>query len=233
MRTAAVFLFAAALLVSGAQAKSFLTSKGFEPSQVLPPPPAAGSARANAEIDELKFIAAHRTDDEFAAAHTDAKEQTGAFFADVIGPGFDLAKLPATKTLLADVTDSEDAYTGPAKDFFARDRPWIVIPQLRGRTCTMVMPGPAKSSYPSGHTTNGYALAGVLAALLPARAQAILARADLYAEHRLVCSMHFRSDIVGGQALGTLVAQRLLADPDFRTEFDAARAELAAAHLSP
>jgi hypothetical protein len=42
--------------------------------------------------------------------------------------------------------------------------------------------------------------------------------------------MHFRSDIMAGQDLGTVVAVRLMQDPRFAAEMDAARAELRRQH---
>lgn len=66
----------------------------------------------------------------------------------------------------------------------------------------------------------------------PRKAQAILARADEHAENRLVCGMHFRRDIVGGQALGTAVALEMLKNTVFKAEVDAAAKELRAAHIA-
>ena len=78
-------------------------------------------------------------------------------FAAVIGPGFDLNKLPA-------------------------DRP------LR--------------SYPSGHATMGYSLGIVLAALIPEKAQAILARAADYAYSREIRGDPYHADVEASHALG-------------------------------
>jgi acid phosphatase (class A) len=68
----------------------------------------------------------------------------------------------------------------------------------------------------------------VLAALLPAKSQAIMARASEYAEHRLVCGVHFRSDIVAGQQYGTILALKLMDNPEFKAQMAKARTELAA-----
>ncbi len=231
--TKRIVITVAAVLVAAAPGASwadpFVTAADLRADSLLPPPPAPGSPRALAEIAELKDIAARRTPADFDAAARDAHDETGAFFAGAIGPGFDFAKLPATARLLSDVHDSEEAVTKDAKTFFHRDRPWIAAPDLK--TCTPEKPGPAPTSYPSGHATVGYAMGVVLAALMPAKAQAILARSQSYAESRLVCSVHFRSDIEAGQAFGTALGLKLLQTPAFRAEFDAAAAELSAAHL--
>jgi acid phosphatase (class A) len=68
----------------------------------------------------------------------------------------------------------------------------------------------------------------VLADLMPAKSQAILARAEQYAERRLVCGVHYRSDIVAGQQFGTILALRLMENPVFRGQMEKARAELQA-----
>jgi acid phosphatase (class A) len=182
-----------------------------------------------AEIAELKDIAAHRTQAELQQAARDDKDESGQFFASAIGPSFDLAKLPATAAMLADIGATEDVVSKNAKTFFHRDRPWIAIADWQ--TCSEHKPGPAQNSYPSGHATTAYAMGIVLALLMPDKAQAILARSSAFAENRLVCGVHFRSDIAAGQAFGTAIALDLLQNADFRKEYDAAATELAAAHL--
>ena len=76
-------------------------------------------------------------------------------------------------------------------------------------------------------------MAEVMAVLIPEKAQPLLARATSFAENRLVCGYHFRSDIVAGQQLGTVVALHLTQDPKFQQEMAAARTELRAAHVIP
>jgi acid phosphatase (class A) len=172
---------------------------------------------------------ARRTPAEAALAARDAEDETGAYFASAIGPGFDLAKLPKTRQLLDDIGETEEVVAKAAKAFFHRERPYAVAPQLA--TCTPHKPGAAPSSYPSGHATRSFSMGIVLAELLPAKAQAILTRAAAYAENRVVCGVHFPSDIVAGQALGTAIAESLPQSAAFRMEFDAAKAELTAAGL--
>jgi len=219
----------ACVLVAPAAATSFLTAEQVDAGLLLPPPPANDSPREAAELAELKAIAAQRTPAEFAAATADAKDETGDWFASAIGPGFDFAKLPVTAHLLADIGETEDVVAKGAKKYFQRDRPWTVAPDLE--TCTPKKPGPAKNSYPSGHATRAFAMGVTLAHLMPAKAQPILARAELYGEERLICGVHFRSDIVAGEALGTAIALQLQLSPDFRKEYDAAAAELTAVGL--
>ena len=226
MRPSAILHFAALVLWGGdvVAAPVLPAAQG-----LLPPPPAAGSPRAQAELEELHRLQASATPDELAAAAYDDRHEDGTIFAGVLGPAFDIDKLPATKALLRTVEAAEDEATKAPKVFFHRDRPWITDPALK--TCTAHKPGPAANSYPSGHSTVGFAMAQVMAALVPEKANDLLARAGLFAENRLVCGYHFRSDIAAGQELGTVLALKLMAQPDFQKQMAASRSELQAAHL--
>jgi acid phosphatase (class A) len=125
------------------------------------------------------------------------------------------------------VVDEEKADTKVAKNYFHRPRPYSVDPSLK--TCEPVKPGKvADTSYPSGHATLAFSTGVVLAALLPAKSQAILGRAFEYSEHRLVCGVHFRSDIVAGQQFGTILAIKLMDNEEFKAQMAKAQAELAA-----
>ena len=222
-------MLAGALLCFGAAAAWAQPEIAAE--RLLPPPPAVGSPRAVAELAEVKQLQAAATPEQLAAAAYDDLHEDGTIFTAVLGPAFDPAKLPATQKLLADVGKAEDEATKAPKAFFHRDRPWLVDSTVK--TCTTHKPGPAANSYPSGHATVGFAMAEVMAALVPDKAQPILARATVFAENRLVCGYHFRSDIVAGQELGTVVALRLMADPAFQAQMASARRELQAAHITP
>jgi acid phosphatase (class A) len=201
-----------------------------EPSQVdasrlLPPPPGSGSVEEKAEFAELRAIAARSSAEMRAVAKHDAEDETPDIFNAAIG--FDVAHLPATFKLLQMVVDEEDGDTKAAKAYFHRERPYSSDPSLK--TCTPVKPGKAANSYPSGHSSLAFSMGVVLASLVPERSQAILARASEYAEHRLVCGVHFRSDIAAGQQFGTVLALRLMENPQFQSQMTLARAELRAA----
>jgi acid phosphatase (class A) len=202
-----------------------LDPAAFDATRFLPPPPADGSVTTQAEFTELKAIAARRTPAMVAAAAHDSKDESPDIFNGAIG--LDIAKLPQTSKLLTLVGDEEEDDTKAAKAYFHRDRPYSVDASIK--TCTPVKPGKAANSYPSGHSTRAFSMGVVLAALVPAKSQAILARASEYAENRLVCGVHYRSDIVAGQQFGTVLALRLMENPEFKAQMAKAQAELRAA----
>ena len=205
-----------------------LSAAEIDPARLLPPQPAEGSPAARAELAELHAIEAARTPDLLAHAASDDVTKDASIFAAAMGPGFDLSRLPATARLMGEVRREEKAAADKAKAFFQRKRPWIVDPSLQ--SCSR--DDEPLSSYPSGHATMGYSMALVLADIAPEKGQALLARAQDYADSRLVCGMHMRTDIVAGQVLGTAVALELLHNVSFEADRDAALAELKAAGLA-
>jgi acid phosphatase (class A) len=225
MRLAALILVSVLLSPLTAQA-ALLSPAEVDASRLLPPPPVAGSVEEKAEFDELRAIAAHTSPEQRAIATHDAKDETPDIFNAAIG--FDIAGKPQTFELLKMVAEEEDSDTKAAKTYFHRLRPYAVDASLK--VCEPVKPGKAKAanSYPSGHSSLAFSMGVVLASLIPEKSQAILARSAEYAEHRLVCGVHFRSDIVAGQQFGTVLALRLMQNQAFQAQMELARTELRA-----
>jgi acid phosphatase (class A) len=225
MRRALLLAFAATVLVAakpGPVGPLLLNAHNFDPALLLPPPPADDSVIGKAELAGLFAMDRARTADETDRAKSDNHVKDVTIFAAAVGPGFDLDRLPATKALFQTVRAEEKAAADRAKDHFLRNRPWIVDKTLH--PCST--DDEPQSSYPSGHTTMGYAMAAILADLVPAKAPAIMARAAVYGHNRLVCEMHFQSDVTAGQVYGMLIAERLMQQPAFQAQYRAAQAEL-------
>lgn len=205
-----------------------LNAANLDPALLLPPAPLPDSAVGHAELEQLHHMDASRTPAEVERARADDAVKDVTIFAAAMGPGFALDRLPETQALFHIVRAEEKAAADRAKTHFLRSRPWIVDATLH--PCSTA--DEPQSSYPSGHATMGYAMAAILAQLAPDKAPAILARAADYANARLVCEVHFRSDVAAGQAYGMMIAERLMEQPEFRRHFDAAAAELKAAELA-
>jgi acid phosphatase (class A) len=197
------------------------------PSLLLPPPPPDGSDRQKSELVELRAIQDHRTDARLEQALWDDAHEDVSLFAPVLGLKFDMAALPETAKLIAIVENDQSVVAGEAKKAFHRHRPWTFDPSLVG--CPRGDKPDPLTSYPSGHATLGYSLATVLAGLMPDRSTDIMARASDYAESRLVCGVHFRSDIIASQALGAAVGVMLLHSLSLQPQIEASRRELKAA----
>jgi acid phosphatase (class A) len=221
---------ALALAAPGLAAKSektlmMLTPDEAEFARIVPPPPADGSPRAVADLAEVKAVIAADTAERYAQAKWDDDHEDPTAFYAVVGGGFDLAKLPATKEAVAIAENDAMLTARTAKGFFNRKRPWAVDASIK--TCDP--DDKPLTAYPSGHATMGYTVSLVLAELLPAKAQAILDRAEDYAFSRVLCGSHFASDTEASHVLSTAVFTRLMAKPAYQAKLAAARAELKAA----
>jgi acid phosphatase (class A) len=215
----------------------FLTPSQIDPSRLLPPPPPDGSEIQVKEMAEVKRTIGTRTPERFAQAKWDAAHEDLSPFLATLGPAFDLQKLPATAKLLDGVLNDQGIAASTAKDYFHRKFPVTAEnpPSYGEWTCDTADRKPDSRplrSYPSGHATLGYSVGVVLAALVPEKSQAILVRAADYAHSREVCGDHYHSDVEASRALGTAVGVMLLNSASLKPQFDAARAELRAAHLT-
>lgn len=224
---------AVALLGAGAAGAAkhelhYLHGADVDPVLTLPKPFARGSDAEKAELAEVHQIVASASPARLAQAKWDDEHEDPALFDGVLG--VKLETMPATWALLKSVQEEGDAAADVSKVYFARTRPWAVDPTLAN--CDAGRNASPLRSYPSGHSTLGYSVGFVLAHLVPEKADIILARAADYAMSRMVCGVHFPSDTEASHVVGTIVATKLLTNPDFVARMAAARAELRAAHLT-
>ncbi len=127
------------------------------------------------------------------------------------------------------LTDAGLATYG-AKEHYKRTRPFVYFKE---GTCA---PGEEDAlrngSYPSGHSSIGWAWALLLSELAPERTNELLARGRSFGESRLICNAHWQSDIIEGRAVGAGAVAQLHSSPAFTADMEAARAEIAAVRRS-
>jgi acid phosphatase (class A) len=188
---------------------------------ILPPPPARDSATAAAELTELHRIEAVRTPVQISQAQADDHEEDIFVFETVMGPGFTAASLPITASLSDRVRKEESAAGGPLKKLYHRPRPY----QVDGTLHPVCPLNSEPTSYPSGHSLSGYLLAFTLVQLVPEKRQQILDRADEYVQNRLICGVHYASDIEASRRVAYAIFGSMVASPDFQRDLAAARGE--------
>jgi acid phosphatase (class A) len=191
-----------------------------EVSNLLPPPP-AGSAAARQDMDAVLAVQKSRTAQEMAAAKADV-EHSMFRFADAIGLTAQPSALPKTAAFFDRVAKFDKTQVKQAKAYFHRPRPSVVSSEVH----PLSKDKPDDWSYPSGHATFGYTTAVLLANMLPEKRAEIFARADLYAQHRIVMGAHFPSDLEAGKLAGTVIAAQILRDAKWQGDYSAARGEL-------
>lgn len=81
-------------------------------------------------------------------------------------------------------------------------------------------------SYPSGHTAIGWAWALILAEISPEQADAILARGWAFGQSRMICNVHWQSDVMMGRIMGAAAVATLHTNSEFRAAIEASKDEL-------
>lgn len=198
----------------------YLSEEAASPEHLTPPRPAISSPVMKAQMVRLREVVAAATPEQVARAKADGENETPSAFDDATGLA--LEKLPATSRLLMAIADETEAVVERGKRHFAEPRPYQVDPAIPhcGKGAKSL------KSYPSGHAGFAYSTGWALARLMPDRATPILQRADDYAFGREVCGVHFHIDTEASRVIGTVVAERMLADPRLAETVREARREL-------
>ncbi len=205
----------------------YLASGALDLVAIMSPPPAPGSPQDAADVAALK-LAMQAAPARWARALADDASVYDRFEKEF---GLPLARrhLPRLIRLLNRVSADALAAGADAKKLYPRPRPFQRF--ALARVCgDAVPPKPDVSpttgtSYPSGHAALGWATVMVLIEVAPSRAQQLLLRAVDYGESRVVCSVHFPSDIEASRKLAGALVDRLLTVPEFRRDVACVKAE--------
>lgn len=214
-------------------AQGYLPPGAIDSATLLGPPPAIGSPRERA--DRARFLATRRLagSARWRLATEDNDLGGGAFRRFSCAAGITI--LPTTTPVTARIMLRIDADTRnlglPVKLRYARLRP------SSGNRLRICVPRAAwmrqNPSYPSAHATEGWAWALVLAELRPDHADALLQNGREFGESRIICGVHFESDVEAGRLLGAAMVARLHTNPAFLADMAQAREELATARTGP
>jgi acid phosphatase (class A) len=207
---------------SYAKDPSFVSAEETRAFQILLAPAAAHSDKTRAELAELHHLEATRSDAQKVAAMADDKEESIFIFKQQLGDWFNAQTLPQTAAFGIRVKNDEGINTAPAKTGFARVRPYNLDTTLHPVCVTKTK----DDAYPSGHATTGYLMALTLIDMVPEKRDAILTRADDYANNRLVCGVHYRSDIEASKLLAYTIHAVMATKPQYQQELALARAEV-------
>ncbi len=219
------------LFAATAQAAGFLSKDALPRSlDFLPPPPTENSPdfqrdQAIYRQTRVENTGARR---EQAAFDADSRGNWREFFREAFGLSLSEKTTPATCLLLTRAFDDFRAAARSAKDNYRRARPFV-YDKAPGSTCT---PGveaflAADGSYPSGHSTYGWGMALILAEISPERQAALLKRGLDFGYSRIVCGVHWASDVDAGRITGAAVVTQMHNSRDFLDLLAKAKAEIA------
>lgn len=212
--------------------KGYLDRKQLPDSlALLPKAPAEGSAEAAADLAVHRATRALRDTPRWALATFDDNlkfPKAAEVFSCALDLPISAEATPHLNMLLRRTLVDAGLSTYGAKDTYKRQRPFVV---LKESTCAPDSEAALRNdgSYPSGHSALGWAWALVLAGIAPDRADAVLQRGHAFGQSRVVCGVHWQSDVDNGRVMGAAAVARLQSDPVFTAQSALARQEVAAA----
>ena len=222
------------------RASSFLASgylpRGSTPDSLLinPPPPAAGSPAEARDVAAADAAVSIQGSARFEQAAIDAElfsPDTVGIFSCAAGFVISPQTTPRIAALMRKSAPDLALSVYPTKRKYQRPRPFMV----NGKpTCTPKDEAMLRQdgSYPSGHAAIGVGWGLILASVVPDRAGQLAARGRAFADSRRVCNVHWLSDTEEGGVVAAAAVARLHAEPAFRADLDAARAEVEALRAS-
>ncbi len=193
----------------------------------VPPPPAEGSPRAIADRQVFEATRALKDTPRWTVAQGDADidpHSAARLWDCALGARLGENQGPATTRLLTRMLADVSVSYGAAKDYYRRPRPIV------GNDAPICVPRDkhlAESfSYPSGHSSISWAWTLAMAEMEPDKAAAILRRGAAIGDSRVVCGVHFVSDVEAGRRVGAAVFAAEQNAPDFQADLRAAKAEI-------
>lgn len=210
--------------------RGYLAADALDARTLLGPPPASDSPAGRADRAAFEATRSEVGSPRWIVAQQDNDLWNGGAvkrLACAMGRDVSEARTPRTLRLMRRVELDVRTVGSPAKDFYKRVRPPI------GNDAPICIPRApwlaTNGSYPSGHSATGWGWALILAEAAPERATAILAAGKEMGDSRVICGVHFPSDIEAGRTVAAAMVSRLHAEPAFAADLAAARSELAAA----
>lgn len=196
----------------------------------VPPPPAEGSAAEALDEEVHRQSVVLRDSPRWQLAAQDADlsfPHAAGTFSCALGAPVSEADTPTLYLMLRRVLTDAGLSTYGVKSFYQRPRPFVVFGEP---SCTPADEEGLRGNgaYPSGHSAIGWAWALVLTEIAPDRAPELLARGRAFGQSRVVCNVHWQSDVVEGRLVASAAVARLHAEPSFVADLAAARDELAA-----
>jgi acid phosphatase (class A) len=201
---------------------------------LLPPPPAPGSPGFARDEAMRTSAQALKGTPRWSLAISDADLQlphAAKTFSCAANIPISKEQTPHLYTLISRSFVDLGLSTYRAKDYYQRVRPFVMHHET---TCTPADEAKlAKNgSYPSGHSTLGWGWALILTELVPDNTNAIQARGRDFGESRIICNVHWQSDVDAGRVVAAATVARLHADSGFQADLAAAKDEITGVRAS-
>ncbi|AQU88937.1 hypothetical protein B0W47_07025 [Komagataeibacter nataicola] len=201
----------------------------------VPPPPTPDSPQDRDDRYIFKATRALKDTERWMLAAHDSDLETPVLLDDfscAAGFRLDAARAPNLAALLDRMKAALKSTVSAEKKYWHRPRPFVEDPDAP--LCVARPVGEKPSfAYPSGHTTEGWATALLLAHLMPGHVSGIMERGRVFGESRVVCGVHWASDVWAGYMNGSVLFNAFLSEPGVAPLVVAAQADIAGLEKQP
>lgn len=198
------------LWVGGAQSAGlyYLESESVDLSNI-PVPPELNSLEDVSELEMVLYYQKIRSEEDCHRANYEDGGLSTSFFGEEYGPLTDAEALKLVE-LQERLFQEAKYFTKALKEKYPRLRPF-----KRDSRVVPCIPLQPSDSYPSGHATIAIIAAKTFALIYPGKEQALLERAQVVANDRVLGGVHHPVDVLAGKELGEKIFSALVKEERF------------------
>jgi acid phosphatase (class A) len=193
-------------------------------ADLLPAPPADGSARDQADMRALLALQKTLTPQRLERIQADTQQSVYQVAGEVLGPSFTKDHFPLAGEFFDKVNKDSAVGVRAIKQKYKRLRPFQADKEVQSPpNIAAASQGP---TYPSGHGTFGAEVAILLSMMVPEKRSELFARGWQYGEQRILSGVAYPSDWEAGHIGATVMVTLMLQKPAFKADFEATKAEV-------
>ena len=204
--------------------KPYITAADVDFPTLLPPPPTEASAAGKRDLQMILDLQKNMTPERMAAIQRDLDQSVYTVAGPVLGPKFTKESFPLAGEFVAKVVKDAGVGVGPIKQKYKKIRPHQYSKDVQ--TPENIAKASQGPTYPSGHSTTGAEVAILMGMMVPEKREALYERGWEYGINRITSGAAYPSDAEGGHITASLAIHQMLKNPEFRADFEAAKAEV-------
>jgi acid phosphatase (class A) len=208
--------------------KPYYSASDLDYIALIPPPPAenspTGKLDLQAVLDQQKGITPERI---AAIQFEDTKPDVYKVIGDALGPKFKSENFPFATAFYDKVHAEKGIAIRDTKRKYKKVRPFQYSKDVSdyshhsGQEAKKITP-----TYPGGHCTFAAEAMTLMGMMLPEKSEALAARSWEYDRDRLAVGATYPSDCEAGHVAAALAVSQMFKNPEFQSDFKAAKAEL-------
>ncbi len=204
--------------------KPYLVETDADFGNLLPPPPADGSARDKRDMQIVLEMQKGLTPERMARIQADVEQSVYRIAGEILGPNFTKDRFPLAGAFFDKVNKDSVVGVRAIKQKYKRPRPFQANKEVQ--TPANIAAASQGPTYPSGHSTFGAEVALLLSMMVPEKKAELFDRGWQYGEQRIASGVAYPSDWEGGHIGATVMVTLMLQKPEFKADFEATKAEV-------